>query len=111
MGIVFDGQREGSRETEVRQLHCPIVTHQNIVWLEVSVEHAVGVTVGNTYKDLVQNFLSMTESHLDADLRHVFVLVDVVFEVLVHEFKDEMQSGLIADDAFEVHDVGVADLL
>ena len=74
-------------------------------------EHAVGVTVGNTHKDLVQNFLSMTESHLDADLRHVFVLVDVVFEVLVHEFEDEMQSGLIADDAFEIHDVGVTDLL
>ena len=111
MGIVLDGKREGSRKSKISQLDGAIITHQNIVGLEVSMEHSVAVAVCDANQDLVQNFLRMTEAYLDADLRHVFVLVDVVFQVLVHEFKDEVQSSLIADDALQVDDVCMVDLL
>lgn len=57
MGVGLEGKGESSGQTEVSQFDCAFLVNQDIVWLEISVEGSVRVTVADSNEALVHDFL------------------------------------------------------
>lgn len=54
MRVVLDGDAEGTRQPKVSQFERPFLGYQQILWLEVSVQHPQAVAVGHASHQLLQ---------------------------------------------------------
>ena len=97
MGQGLDGNREGSRKSEVTDLDVTLVGHKEVLRLEVSVDDPFGVAVVNTFQKLVEHLLDTLLSH------GAFVLPHILLQVVLDKFKNQIEFLLVGleHDLFE----------
>lgn len=54
MSVCSDGDSEGSSQAKVSQFDVTLTTDQKVLWLEVTMQHSVGVAVRNAIHHLIQ---------------------------------------------------------
>lgn len=126
VGVCAERHTEGSREPEIRELEVAVAVDQEILRLQVAVQHAVAVAVADALAQLAHEFLDhhVAEAHAaevgtralgeslaapavaDGEGFHVFLQVEV------EELHDEVQLVAVGvHDVEEADDVGVVHLL
>ena len=126
VGVCAEGHTKGSREPEIRELEVAVAVDQEILGLQVAVQHAVAVAVADALAQLAHEFLDhhVAEAHAaevwaralgeslaapavaDGEGFHVFLQVEV------EELHDEVQLVAVGvHDVEQADDVGVVHLL
>ena len=93
----LDGDRKRAREPEVADLDVALVRDQQVLGLQVAVDHALRVAVVHALQQLVQHLFDRFLRHRALVLPHVFL------EVVLDKLEDEVELLLIGleDDLFE----------
>mmetsp|Transcript_5011 Transcript_5011/g.8544 ORF Transcript_5011/g.8544 Transcript_5011/m.8544 type:complete len:261 (-) Transcript_5011:25-807(-) len=105
VGEVLHGDAESSSQAEVSQLEHSLPVDEQVLGLEVSVQHLVLVALGDSIKQLVKEGLDLVfhEGSLG--------LVKELLEVLVEELEDECELLISVQHINQSYDVGVLELL
>lgn len=84
MGVLFDWVVKSSGKSEVSQFYVEFVSSvdENILWFEVSVDDSIRVTELKREEELEDDFLDLGLGE--------GVVLQVLFEVTVAVFEDEM---------------------
>ena len=92
--VALERHGEGSPEAKIGDLQDPsLLVQQQILRLEIAVEHAVGVAVRHALAELVEEVPDQVGRHR-AGIRALAVRVDELLEVGVEELEDEVEHGL-----------------
>lgn len=126
MGVCAEGDAEGAGKTEIGKLQVAILVDQQVLGLQVSVEHAVRVAELDAVAELAHELLDdggaqaqvrqLPTSALGQRLASATIGygqgLHVLLEVEIEEFEDEVQLVAIGvDDVEQADDVGISHLL
>lgn len=104
--VSADGDAKCARKAKVRELQCVVIAiDEEVLRLQVAMEHAVAVAVRDAEQELLQVALHTPWCELARVVVHVPLQVEV--EVLKHE----VQRAVVVHDILELHNVGVLELL
>ena len=107
MGVGAEGDTKGSGETEVGELEVAFLVDEQVLGLQVAVEHAVLVAEGNALQQLVHEGFD----NLWLQSSALAVCVHVLLEVAVHELEHQHKFVLGVDHIVQRDDVLVFKLL
>ena len=79
MSISLDGKAKRSRKPEISELNNSFLAHEQVLRLEISVHHSMGVAVGKAVQNLISEGF---------DLFDVEPIIAVFFGFLFHVFLD-----------------------
>lgn len=102
MGVCAERDSKGARQSEIGELEHAVLVDQQVLRLEVAVDDAVRVAVGQALEQLVR--VRLHEAGREGARVHV------LFQVEVQELKDEEQAGVRVHNVQQRDDVGVAQL-
>lgn len=126
VGVGAQGDAKGAGETEISELQVAVAVDEQVLRLEVAVEHTVAVAVADALAQLAHELSDDSIAQAQPAQRGAGSLwqglaatavgngqrLHVLLEIQVEELKDEVQLVAVGvDNVEETHDVGVAHLL
>jgi hypothetical protein len=127
VGVGAQRDTEGSCQTKIGELEVALLVNEQVLWLQVAVQNAVGVAIANTGAKLVHELLDhcLAETHVASAAVHAALgqglstaslrdgqRLHVLFQIQVEVFKDEVQLVAVGvDNVEQAHNVGIAHLL
>ena len=107
VGVGANGDAKGACEAEISEFEVAIAVDEEVLGLQIAVEHAVGVAKCDAAQHLVQERLDLHGGQASGCL----VLVHVLLEVVLQEFEHKVKFLFAVDNVLQPHDVLVLQLL
>ena len=87
VGVRAQRHIESTSQTKVSQLHSTALVHQQVLRLQVAVQNAVRVAVGEAIQQLIREFLHSLSVH-------ACLAVHEALEISIHKLEHQVQLGI-----------------
>ena len=77
MSVCLHRETECASKTEICQFNVPLVVNEQVLRLEISVHHSMGVAVGSAHQNLIDKGLNLLWRKRASYLPHVLLKVIV----------------------------------